>query len=69
MYQAKQKKGGGFQVFHPQMHTDAVQSLQLEQDLRQSIQEKHFRVYYQAIVSLAHEQVTGFEALVRWRHP
>ncbi|MCG8368391.1 MAG: EAL domain-containing protein [Pseudanabaenales cyanobacterium] len=69
MYQAKQKGRACFQVFQSQMHARAVQALQIEQDLRQALQEHHFRVYYQAIVSLAHEQVSGFEALVRWRHP
>ena len=69
MYQAKQKGKACFQVFQSQMHTQALQTLQREQDLRRAIQENHLRVYYQAIVSLTNDQVTGFEALVRWRHP
>ncbi|MDJ0706784.1 MAG: GGDEF domain-containing protein [Leptolyngbyaceae cyanobacterium MO_188.B28] len=69
MYRAKQKGRACFELFQAQMQTQAMQALQLEQDLRQAIQEYHLRVYYQAIVSLTDEQVTGFEALVRWRHP
>ncbi|MGL5064623.1 MAG: EAL domain-containing protein [Microcoleus sp.] len=31
--------------------------------------EPQFIIHYQPIVSIANSQITGFEALVRWRHP
>ncbi len=40
-----------------------------EIDLKQAIDRQEFRLRYQPIVSLATNQVMGFEVLVRWQHP
>ena len=69
MYQAKRQGRSCYRVFDPQMHTSAVSLLSMEQDLYQALERQEFRVYYQAIVSLATNQIVGFEALVRWQHP
>jgi diguanylate cyclase (GGDEF)-like protein/PAS domain S-box-containing protein len=41
----------------------------LATELRQAIAEQQFEVHYQPIVQLKTGKLTGFEALVRWRHP
>lgn len=69
MYQAKRQGRSCYRVFDPQMHTSAVSLLSMEQDLYQALERQEFRVYYQAIVSLATNKIVGFEALVRWQHP
>ncbi|MFT4647128.1 MAG: diguanylate cyclase (GGDEF)-like protein/PAS domain S-box-containing protein [Glaciecola sp.] len=69
MYQAKTGGRAQFRVFDREMHSNAVQRLNLENDLRNSDYESEFRIYYQSIVSLDTAEVTGFEALVRWEHP
>ena len=69
MYRAKALGRGQHQVFDPIMHTRALQLLQLETDLRRAIQQQEFVVHYQPIVELNHNQLVGFEALVRWHHP
>jgi EAL domain-containing protein (putative c-di-GMP-specific phosphodiesterase class I) len=51
------------------MRDRAVARLQLETDLRNGIEQNAFVVHYQPIISLASGRITGFEALVRWRHP
>lgn len=38
-------------------------------DLREAIDEKQFEVYYQPKIHCGSGRVSGFEALVRWRHP
>lgn len=69
MYQSKSRGKGGYQVFTPQMHTQNVTRISLEQELRQALRKGEIEVYYQGIFSLHHGRLSGFEALVRWQHP
>ncbi|MBA3943951.1 MAG: EAL domain-containing protein [Herpetosiphonaceae bacterium] len=69
LYRAKAMGRARHIVFHRAMHVRAVEVLQLEMDLRRAIERQEFVVYYQPIVSMQTEQITGFEALVRWQHP
>ncbi|WP_139240568.1 EAL domain-containing protein [Geitlerinema sp. PCC 9228] len=69
MYQSKSRGKGGYQVFTPQMHTQNVTRISLEQELRQALRKGEIQVYYQGIFSLHHGRLSGFEALVRWQHP
>ena len=69
MYRAKALGRGRFDVFDPKMHQEAIQILELENDLRRAVKQQEFIVYYQPIVSLKTGKISGFEALVRWQHP
>ncbi|MCL1468554.1 GGDEF domain-containing response regulator [Argonema galeatum] len=69
MYRAKALGKARYHVFDPAMHQQALQLLQLENDLRRAVERKEFIVYYQPIVSLYTGRISGFEALVRWKHP
>ncbi|MHC5599686.1 MAG: two-component system response regulator [Nostoc sp.] len=69
MYRAKAEGRGKYHVFNPAMHQEAIQLLELENDLRRAVERREFLVYYQPIVSLATGRISGFEALVRWQHP
>lgn len=69
MYRAKSLGKARHEVFDSGMHTRAVALLQLETDLRWAIERQEFELNYQPIVSLVSGRITGFEALVRWRHP
>ena len=40
-----------------------------ELDLRQALHAGQFELFYQPLVDLRSGMVTGFEALLRWRHP
>jgi EAL domain-containing protein (putative c-di-GMP-specific phosphodiesterase class I) len=51
------------------MHTDAMNRLQLESDLRKALVDEQFELMYQPIMDLADRRTTGLEALIRWRHP
>ncbi|PSN77554.1 diguanylate cyclase, partial [filamentous cyanobacterium CCP4] len=51
------------------MHLQALQRLQLEQELRHAIDAGELVLYYQPIFQLNTQEISGFEALVRWQHP
>ena len=52
-----------------QDRTATREDLQLEDDLRMSLDSDELRAHYQPVVDLADLQVVGHEALVRWQHP
>jgi EAL domain-containing protein (putative c-di-GMP-specific phosphodiesterase class I) len=41
----------------------------MEQDLRKALSSGEFELYYQPVVSLESNEISGFEALIRWNHP
>jgi diguanylate cyclase (GGDEF)-like protein len=69
MYQAKALGKARAEIFDTSMLAAVEERLQLESDLRHALQRHELRVYYQPIVTLAEEQLCGFEALLRWQHP
>ena len=69
MGKAKQKGRGRYEIFNQQMHTQALNLLTLETDLRYGIEKQEFSVYYQPIMNLNPIKLVGFEALIRWQHP
>jgi EAL domain-containing protein (putative c-di-GMP-specific phosphodiesterase class I) len=69
MYWARNRSKRAYEVFQPSMRAGAMESLQLESDLRRALERKEFLVYYQPVVSLEAGGLTGFEALLRWNHP
>ncbi len=69
MYHAKRAGKARHEVFDENMHEAAKQTLQLETELRRSVEKDEFYVYYQPVYSLITDQVEGFEALARWNHP
>ncbi|TPV95861.1 MAG: EAL domain-containing protein [Myxococcales bacterium FL481] len=66
---AKERGHDRHEVFDTQMRIDATALLRLEMALRQAVEQREFVLYYQPIVSLPERKLTGFEALIRWRHP
>jgi diguanylate cyclase (GGDEF)-like protein len=69
MYRAKQNGKARYELFDREMHANAVAMLRLESDLRRALARDELVVFYQPIVSLNEEKISGFEALVRWQHP
>lgn len=69
MYQAKSKGKACYEVFDSTMHARACQSLQLETDLRLGIERQEYEIHYQPIISLKTGRLSGFETLLRWKHP
>jgi diguanylate cyclase (GGDEF)-like protein/PAS domain S-box-containing protein len=69
MYAAKAEGRRTWRFFEPAMDARAKARLTMEQDLRQALADGGFEIYYQPLLDLANGQVTGCEALLRWRHP
>ena len=69
LYAAKAAGRGKHCFYEPAMHSEAAERQLLENDLRQAIERGELAVHYQPIVHAAGEEISGFEALVRWQHP
>ncbi|HET7817029.1 MAG TPA: EAL domain-containing protein [Sphingomicrobium sp.] len=69
LYAAKAAGRGKHCFFEPSMHSEAAERQLLENELRQAIDRGELWVAYQPIVQTAGEEISGFEALVRWTHP
>jgi diguanylate cyclase (GGDEF)-like protein len=65
---AKQQARGGFRFYQPAMSNALSDRRQTELDLREAIAGNELELYYQPIVGLRNNSITGFEALARWRH-
>ncbi len=69
MYQAKQDGKNRCHLFD----TDYARSLrghqETIQEIRQALQQKQFRLFYQPKVNMHTGEVIGAEALIRWMHP
>jgi diguanylate cyclase (GGDEF)-like protein/PAS domain S-box-containing protein len=69
MYGAKASGRRTYRFFEPDMDARAKARLTMERDLRQALLDGGFQIHYQPLVDLARDEVTGCEALLRWRHP
>lgn len=70
LYKAKEGGRGRYEVFHEELNGALQHKMRLERDLRRALAENlGLSLEYQPLVDLVEGQVTGFEALMRWRHP
>jgi diguanylate cyclase (GGDEF)-like protein/PAS domain S-box-containing protein len=69
MYRAKELGRGTYQFYTGEMDQRYREDLELEVDLRGAIERDELLLHYQPKYRLADGGLTGFEALLRWRHP
>jgi EAL domain-containing protein (putative c-di-GMP-specific phosphodiesterase class I) len=69
LYRAKGDGRGTFRFFEPAMDLQMQTRRIMEQDLRKALPAGEFELYYQPVVNLADDEISGFEALIRWNHP
>ena len=69
MYAAKAEGRRTHRFFEAKMDACAKARLAMEQDLRQAMADGGFEIHYQPLLDLGSNEVTGCEALLRWRHP
>ena len=69
LYQAKNQGRGTHRFFTRVMDTDVRHRVTLSAQLKKAIESEELFLVYQPQVELDTRQITGLEALVRWRHP
>jgi diguanylate cyclase (GGDEF)-like protein len=73
MYGAKQNGRNNYQFYLAEMNANAALRVQTEHQLHLALERGEFELHYQPKVKLAGAAgtgtVSGFEALLRWRHP
>jgi diguanylate cyclase (GGDEF)-like protein/PAS domain S-box-containing protein len=69
LYRSKEDGRGIYSFFEPEMDARMQRRRALELDLRKALAFGEFEVHYQPLVNLEANEISGFEALVRWRHP
>ena len=69
LYRAKAEGRGTAHFFEPEMDRRIQARRMLELDLRKAFANGEFELYYQPLVNLKANAVSGFEALLRWHHP
>jgi diguanylate cyclase (GGDEF)-like protein/PAS domain S-box-containing protein len=69
MYHSKKRGRNAYQFYRKEMNANARHFLLMEHALRQAVQHQEFVLHFQPQYDLDTRALTGFEALVRWRHP
>ena len=69
MYHAKEGGKNNFSFYSEELNTDSLERLALESSLRLALEREEFTLFYQEKYNLSSKEVTGAEALLRWKHP
>jgi predicted signal transduction protein with EAL and GGDEF domain len=69
LYRAKADGRGRVLRYDSTLDETDNQRRQLEQELRDAVEQRQFVVHYQPMVEADTGDLVGFEALVRWQHP
>ena len=67
--EAKRRGGAQFLYFESNLNRRAQRRMQLETHMRRALAQDEFKLVYQPMVNLAHNSVSGAEALLRWESP
>jgi diguanylate cyclase (GGDEF)-like protein/PAS domain S-box-containing protein len=69
LYRAKSDGGGVHRFFEREMDRQAQRRRDMERDLRRAFASGEFELHYQPLVDISANRISGFESLLRWRHP
>jgi diguanylate cyclase (GGDEF)-like protein len=69
MYHAKSLGRSGFQFYAASMNVGRTRRLSIEAGLRRALRDGELRLHYQPLRDVHTTQITGAEALLRWRDP
>jgi diguanylate cyclase (GGDEF)-like protein/PAS domain S-box-containing protein len=68
LYRAKAEGRGAYHYFEAAMDARLQDRRSMEVDLAAALDKSELQVFYQPLVALATGDISGFEALARWRH-
>ena len=69
LYRAKTEGRNTYRFFEAKMGAEVRERRMLEHDLRLAIARDELRLAYQPQTAISSGAITGFEALLRWKHP
>jgi len=69
MYESKRRSRNTISFFTADMTHKMMRRLELESDLRRSIDNNELAVHYQPKADITDGRIYGMEALLRWHHP
>ena len=69
MYRAKSRGGGQHCLFSDELAEEHTRKVETEKALTEAVQRGEFLLALQPQLSLMNGEITGAEALLRWRHP
>ena len=69
MFRAKEQGRRCFQFYKSEMSVNAMERLELENSIRQAIDNEQMVIHYQPTIDVHNNEISGVEALLRWQHP
>src|SRR5262249_49459504 len=69
LYRAKEDGRGTYHFFQREMDAEMQARRVLELDLRKALSGGQLELYYEPLIDITTNEISGFEALVRWNHP
>ncbi|MCQ8781057.1 putative bifunctional diguanylate cyclase/phosphodiesterase [Mangrovibrevibacter kandeliae] len=69
LYSAKAEGRSTFRFFRSEMGEHMQHRRQTELDLRRAMENDELELFYQPFFDVERQAISGFEALMRWRHP
>lgn len=69
MFEAKEKGRNTFSLYHEGLHKVDIDKYNMLKNIRKSLSEQQFEVWYQPKVDITTQKITSCEALVRWPQP
>ncbi len=69
MYRAKETGKSRYKIYNPGMAERVRKIMTLEHDMRRALKNDEYFLAFQPIMHLRNGKLSGYEALLRWKHP
>jgi diguanylate cyclase (GGDEF)-like protein len=69
LYKAQENGGNQLVVSSSRLAKEAHREIEIMADIKKSLAEKHFKLFFQPIFDAKDKTVAGAEVLLRWQHP